>query len=272
MFTWLRRLFGPSVRRATRPPFLPEVVTLEERCTPSLGATFSINNNNASSFDVKVATSDNGNSVVVFTLNIPGNLRDIAARLVDHNGTMLGSEIATGTEDQYDPDVAIDAAGNFVVVWESNIQNTPDRNVFAKVYSNTGTLKHLTSVADGGLDATNPVVAMSATGTWICAFETAAMEGRDIYAKRFNFDGVQAGKTIGVSRAFLLDDSNPEIDANDSGAFTISFQRETDVVSVYELHARRYTATGKLLGTTLVATSSPTVVPPRHPTTKPFPA
>lgn len=266
MSSWFRRLFGSSAPRAAR-RFLPEIVTLEDRCTPSLGSVFSINTTNVNTDTVKVATSANGNSVAVYTREFGAGDRDVYARRINATGSLVGSEITVSfsSDDQSQPDVAIDDSGNFVIVWTQNDANTGDLDVQFKVYDSTGAQTVSGGVAtSNGYDASRPRVAMSATGKWVVAFQTSAVEGNDIYARLYDLTGLQVGKTIAVSASVLLDDTNPAIDCNDSGAFAISYEKGDTATNIYALYAKRFSSSGKLLGTTTVATNKVTNNTFRH--------
>jgi hypothetical protein len=69
-----------------------------------------------------VAVDDNGDFVVVWSSPNDGAYGGIAGQRFDSNGGMLGPEIVVNTYTsgaQRSPSVAVDANGNFVVVWQS---------------------------------------------------------------------------------------------------------------------------------------------------------
>ena len=67
---------------------------------------------------------------------------DVYGRRYDSAGQPLGGEFVINTDrtnDQADPAVAMDAAGNFVIAWESDSQDKRgSKGVYAQRYDPTG--------------------------------------------------------------------------------------------------------------------------------------
>lgn len=114
-----------------------------------------------------VATDDAGNFVSVWMSPISQTCdsNDIFFQLFDSNGNKLAGEV-TGPEfvdeDQSVPNVAMDANGNFVIVWSEG-----------------------TDIAVGPCPATNP------DGS-----------GRGIFARRYNSSGTPIGASFQVNTTF----------------------------------------------------------------------
>ncbi len=94
-----------------------------------------------------VAADAAGNFMVVWEdygqepggINVGGR---IVGQLYDSTGTPVGSEFqanAYTTNGQIIPDVAADGGGNFVVVWNSYLQDGSNFGVFSQRYDSTGT-------------------------------------------------------------------------------------------------------------------------------------
>ncbi len=91
----------------------------------------------------RVGSNANGDFVVTWTDNgtSPTGAYQIYARRFSSTGTPQGGNIAVNTYttgDQRLSSVALDAAGNFVVVWRSVGQDGPDRGVFGQLFDNAG--------------------------------------------------------------------------------------------------------------------------------------
>jgi hypothetical protein len=113
----------------------PTFETLENRDCPSLfGVEHQVNttvvNDQAESAN---ASAGNGLRVVVWTDHSAGNA-NIKAQRYNVNGK-VGAEItvADTPADEYEPDVAMDAAGNFVVVW--TVDGPSRKDILGRRYS-----------------------------------------------------------------------------------------------------------------------------------------
>src|SRR5205823_3885198 len=85
------------------------------------------------------ATSSNGSSVVVWTEIKGASDRDIKAQRFDAAGKKAGSEIlvAGGRNPQHNASVAMDNAGNFVIVWTHDY-STMDQDVHGALFNADG--------------------------------------------------------------------------------------------------------------------------------------
>ncbi|MEL7364210.1 MAG: hypothetical protein AAFN13_19195, partial [Bacteroidota bacterium] len=149
-----------------------------------------------------VATDADGDYVVVWdSFGQDGNNLGVYAQRYDATGVAQGSEFLVNTEtseSQRDPVVAMDADGNFVVVWESRDQDGSSDGIFAQRYDAAG-------VAQGAEFQVNtettsnqddPSVAMDADGDFVIVWESFSSSGSadgngdGIYAQRYNAAGV----------------------------------------------------------------------------------
>src|SRR4051794_10506572 len=127
MFSFFRQTFCQWARSGTRagaqaPPVRRlECEALEARNLLSLSSTQLLVNTTKlhPQNQPAVASSSIGRSVVVWTDNKSSIDKDIKAQVYDSTGHKVGREITiTGTRNnEYNPTVAMDARGNFVVVW-----------------------------------------------------------------------------------------------------------------------------------------------------------
>ncbi len=90
-----------------------------------------------------VATAPDGRFVVVWQSNVAGrSVTDIYARRYAADGTPLGPEFVVNTfraHRQVFPAVAINAAGEFIVAWDSDGQDSVALNAYAQRYNADGT-------------------------------------------------------------------------------------------------------------------------------------
>jgi hypothetical protein len=90
----------------------------------------------------RVGSNANGDFVVTWTDGAtPGEAFNIHARRFDSSGAPQGGNIIVNTftpGNQALSSVALDSAGNFVVVWQSSLQDGADWGVFGQRFDNTG--------------------------------------------------------------------------------------------------------------------------------------
>jgi hypothetical protein len=150
----------------------------------------------------------------------------VFARRFDAAGQALGPEFlvnSTTTSRQANPDVAMDAAGRFLIVWEGLnpvapgggcAWNGPDCAVFGRAYDRAGTARgpefHL-----GGLDhGLGPAVALGAGSQLVAAWDDVEYnpeDGRGVYYRQFEDFGAASGRegfvndySIGDQRAVAV--------------------------------------------------------------------
>ena len=149
-----------------------------------------------------MASDATGNFVVAWesygSSGTDTSFRSIQARRYDANGTPLGGEFQVNTyttNSQRYPTVAADAAGNFVVVWESSGSSGTDSfaSIQAQRYATNGNPlggefqvnTYTTSVQS------YPAVASDANGNFVVTWESDGSSGTDtssrsIQAQRYD--------------------------------------------------------------------------------------
>lgn len=179
-----------------------------------------------------VASDALGNFVVVWSGNGPGDADGVFVQRYQADGTRVGGEVrvnVTTTGAQRIASVAMDAAGNFVVVWMSPNNRTPTTGygeVRARLFSSSGTPRsgELLIQSNGFVHD----VAMDATGNFVIAYETSSGVKETLYAQRYNAAGVAQGKAISFGvQLYSGDNANLAMDRD--GDFVIvwshTFQR-----------------------------------------------
>jgi hypothetical protein len=164
--------------------------------TPS-GTEFRVNTytNSAQTYP-RVAADAPGNFVVVWRSNQGGDDFGIFAQRFASNGSTLGTEFhvntyTTGLQER--PAIDADAAGNFVITWQSDQQDGGSRGVFAQRYGSDG-------LAAGTEFQVNtyttsyqgfPDVALNDAAEFTIVWQSfdQGADGFDIFAKRYSSDG-----------------------------------------------------------------------------------
>jgi hypothetical protein len=146
----------------------------------------------------KVAMSATGSFVVVWEDDRDGN-EDIYAQRYDGSGAAQGSNFKVNSPsasgDQKRPDVAMDYAGNFVVVWQDDRDHsTWGTDVYFRHYDSTGNpLDVDLRVNDdaGNADQSSPQVARDSAGNFVITWQDFRNDqyNYDVYAQRFDSIG-----------------------------------------------------------------------------------
>ncbi len=135
----------------------------------------------------------------------------IRGRRFASNGSTLGTEFQVNTAslgDQKSPTVAIDAAGDFVVVWSSDLSNGTDasgRSIQGQRYASDGSAVggefQVNTYTTG--DQSSPSVAMAADGDFAVVWDSSESSGPDtdssIQGQRYASDGATIGDEFQVN-------------------------------------------------------------------------
>ena len=170
------------------------------------GPEFEVNTYTAGNqYDPAVAMDASGNFVITWTSNVKhGDWRGIYGQRYDSSGNMIGSEFRVNTfwaglKDR--SDVAMDAAGNFIVTWSSQNQDGDGWGVYARRYDSAGTpagpefqVNTRTAGQQGGSS-----IAIDGDGNFVIAWaESSPENGWGIHARRFDGSGSPAGPEFEV--------------------------------------------------------------------------
>ena len=252
----------------------------------ALGTEFQVN---AESMNAQrapaVAMDESGRFVVVWQGYTTGGLWDVWARQFDGSGNALGSDFVVNeysTGHQATASVAVDAAGNFVVVWESFRPGDSDGvncgsiRSFARLFDASGTPlgSELAVSSDTPETQAEPRVALTEGGHFMVAWQTScspsSVAGR-VAARVFDASGTAVGPDITVDAAPTPIDpnnhliaSNPAVGADAAGNFVVAWHRrhyryyaeyqygEYD----HQIRMRRYSSSGDAIDRGSLASTS----------------
>jgi phosphoheptose isomerase len=204
-----------------------------------------------------IAMDANGNYVIIWMDGSGASDTGIGiyGQRYNASGVAQGAQFHVNTytfDNQRDPQVAMDASGNFVVVWESWSQDLANSNgIYAQRYNSSG-------VAQGGEflvntyttdSQTEPSVAMDASGNFIIAWQSFGQDGNNegIYAKRYNSSGVVQGSEFHVSTYTTSNQDLPVVAMDTSGNFVIVWESAQDG-SGNGIYGQRYNSSGVAQG------------------------
>lgn len=145
--------------------------------------------------------------------------------------------------------VAIDAEGNFVVIWNDTV-NSGD--VLGCRFDASG---NVLGSGQFTVNSTTPssqgraTVAMNASGAFVVAWESAGQEnGLGVYAQRFDANGLKQGGEIHVNQWTTNDQGKPSVAIDSAGNFIITWTSDGQDGSGYGVYARRFDAAGNAMG------------------------
>lgn len=232
-----------------------------------------------------VATDAQGNFVVVWTTQPGGTSRtEVRARRFDATGAPRGPEfrVSTASVAALSPSVAMNASGEFLVVWEYSFPTTRygDLDVYAQRFGPGGDkvggeFRVNTTTANG---QSHPYAGMADNGTSVVAWtsecqdpksgKVAASDG--IYAQRFGPLGAKLGAEFRVNDYLPDAQRVPSVAMDRAGNFLVAWQSYGQDGSDWGVYAKRYSASGAALAGEVrvnVATAGRQV----NPTTAPLP-
>ncbi len=197
------------------------------------------------------AFSADGTFVVVWHSNLQdGSSYGVFGQRFDGDGLPLGGEFQVNTftpNEQWLPAVGIDGAGNFVVVWESQGQDSLG-GIFGRRFDAWGApLGGEFQVTGAGQpDEIQPRVAMNEAGDFVVAWTAAGLDGESgaILARQFNPAGVARGGAVQVNTFWTGFQGFPDVGIDASGSFVVTWQSYYQDGDSYGIFGQRFVPQG----------------------------
>ena len=206
--------------------------TLEDRVVPSLTTSTALANTSklGAQTQAVTATSGNGSSVVVWTEAKGTKDSDIKAQPFDANGRKVSGEIvvATSRSPQHHSAVAMDAGGNFTVVWTHDY-STEDSDIHgADVSVPTVRATAVSSPSPRRCGASPmPASAWPPTATSWSPTRCNCQDDSDVKAVQYRASGGVVRK-IDVAATSRLEERG-RVAVNTEGQFSVSYQSQGNV-------------------------------------------
>jgi hypothetical protein len=189
-----------------------------------------------------VAIDNQGDFVVAWVQTQPNGNTDVLAQKFGASGNAVGGivPVAVGTFPQIQPQVAMDAAGDFVVSYTRDTNNN-NFDVFAKQYNVNEQLVNVVSVATTPAAETGSSVAMTPDGRFYVAYQVngASSSSQDgVHMNEYSAQG-------GLLRAQTIatgDAGAPRVSVDNFANAVVVWQQSTANKS--EILARRVSLTG----------------------------
>ena len=196
-----------------------------------------------------VAAEAGGDFVVVWqSFAQDGHVFGIFGQRFSSGGERLGGEfrISTFTLDQQgDPSVAMDAAGNFVVSWSSGSQDGDFDGVFAQRFDDSGTplsVEFQVNTQTPGFQRFSSA-AMDTDGDFVIVWSDEVFPG-EIFGRRFSSSGVANGAEFRVNSYTEGSQLLPSVAMDPSGGFVVVWQSYGQDGSDNGVFGRRFNSSG----------------------------
>jgi hypothetical protein len=144
--------------------------------------------------------------------------------------------------------IAMNASGNFVVVWASNLQDGSGNGIYCQRYNAAG-------VAQGSEFQVNtfttgaqfrPAVAMDLTGNFVVVWASQEQDssGYGIYGQRFNASGTPQGTEFQINTFTAGDQINPSVAMDSAGNFVVTWESADLDGDGFGIFFKRFNAAG----------------------------
>jgi subtilisin-like proprotein convertase family protein len=201
-----------------------------------------------------VAADPTGDFVVAWASSDgqDGDGSGIYGRRFNAAGQPQGGEFLVNTttrRSQYNPAVAIDAAGDFVIAWQSNLQDGNGYGVYAQRYNAAGVPQGTEFIANTTTtgDQASPSVGMDPAGNFVIAWSSGS-PNIGVYAQRFNAGGQFRDVEFRVNTTTTNGQAEPSVAVDAAGAFVVAWSSIPPNASVYAVFAQPFSAAGQKQG------------------------
>lgn len=212
---------------------------------------FLVNNDIGSENQVGPSISmDPGGNFVIVWYDFRNDNWDIYFQRYNDVGTALGINtiVNDDTQDasQEHPKISMDAAGNFIGVWDDNRNNNFD--IYFQRYTSAGGTLGVNIKVNDDVDSVkqwNPSISMDAAGNFVVVWIDERNGNRDIYFQRFTSTGAALGTNIKVNDdAGSMHQKLPSISMDAAGNFIIVWQDDRFEQTDHDIIGQRYFSNG----------------------------
>ncbi len=178
----------------------------------------------------------------------------IFGRRYSSSGVPLGGVFTVGRPSPLaeleQPSAAMDPAGDFVVVWESNSDDANDQGIFGRRFSSSGDSDTGVFQLAGPLGSESlrePAVAMDVDGGFVVVWRRDGNQSESIGGRRFDGAGMALGIEIEVTPAVTQKVNSPDVAIDPDGGFVVVWDDEP-YFQGEGIFGRRYDSTGAAIG------------------------
>ncbi len=199
------------------------------------------------------AMDADGGFVVVWSSD-QDDAGDIYGRRFNASGQAQDTEFRVNTyttSAQTLPAIAMDPAGDFVVVWVSSGEDGSDDGVFGQRFDASGTPQGTEFQANTHTTdkQTNPSVAMDAAGDFVVVWQSFGQDGDGwgVFAQRYDATGAAQGAELQVNPSGTGDQTDPHVAMGAAGEFAVVWGVEITGAPI-QCSGQRFDATGARVG------------------------
>ena len=230
---------------------IPSTAALAQ--TPPMTTPIPVNTNTTGNQIVSSVAVDGAGNFVVAWDTYDGDYGGIAARLFDSSGNPTSGEFAVNsstTGDQYDPWVASDQKGDFVVVWSSyGLLNPTNFDVYARRFvggAPVGPEFVVNTYTTGNQFVVGQSVSMAPSGEFVVVWSSFGPDGDQygVFGQRFDSSGNRLGTEFQVNTYTTDYQTYPAVAMNESRQFVVAWNSYGQDGDSYGIVARRYDAAG----------------------------
>jgi|KBSSwiStaDraftv2_1062776.scaffolds.fasta_scaffold07896_6 hypothetical protein len=218
-----------------------------------LGGEFRINTHTTSNQFVRAVASDPaGNVVVVWqSWGQDGSADGIFAQRYSSTGEPMGGEFQVNSytpHSQSGASVAMDALGNFVVVWNGTRSVAAGWDIFGRRYSSSGMplgfeFRVNTYTSN---DQVGPVIASNSAGDFVVVWQGKDGSQGGIFGQRYSSSGSKLGAEFRVNTSTAFNQYIPAVASDPDGNFVVAWQGQNP--AYLDVFAQRYSSSGVPLG------------------------
>jgi hypothetical protein len=194
-----------------------------------------------------VATDAQGRFVVVWASDQDGSSFGVFGQRYDAAGGPAGSEFrinAYTTGNQTSPAVAMDPAGNFVAVWQSEGQDGSASGIFGQRYDGAGTPRGAEFRVNGYTTSfqTSPAVSIDRLGNSVVVWESDGQDGSDygVFGQRYDAAGAPRGPEFRVNTQTIDRQATPAVAVDAVGNFVVIWTSDNQDGSSAGIFGQRY--------------------------------
>lgn len=174
----------------------------------------------------------------------------IYAQRFSRNGLLTGKNFRISDDNTFrlkeHPVAAMDSSGNFVIIWLDFRSNYYE--IYAQTYTFEGNpLGTNIKVTDFFVPPRQPDVTIDANGNFVITWLDRRNASWDIYAQRYNFNGVRLGGNFRVNEDITAPHDAPSISSAANGDFVITWLGSLN--GTPGIYAQMYTTDGSPTGT-----------------------
>ncbi len=177
---------------------------------------------------------------------------DIFVQRFDSAGNRIGDELIVNTYTSFNqtkPEIACDANGNALIVWESRGADGSELGVFGRYLDSggnfTGDEFQVNTYTSSYQDS--PGVAMAADGSAVVVWQSYAQDGSEygIFGQRFNASGNKNGGEIRINSYTTSYQVHPAVAMQPDGSFMVAWVSMNEQEGeLYDIYARAFDANG----------------------------